>query len=65
MKRIITALALVCLAGSSMAQDSTSVPQNDTIRVGNMIIIRSGKDRDKSYYDTTSRTFKRKNESYG
>lgn len=63
MKRLITALALVCLAGNGMAQDSTSVPQNDTIRIGNMIIIRSGKDRDRSYYDTTSRTFKRKNEN--
>lgn len=63
MKRIITALALVCLGATSMAQDSTQVPQNDTIRIGNMIIVRSGKDKDKSYYDSTSRTFKSKNEN--
>lgn len=63
MKLIFTALAMVCLATNGMAQDTTTVPQNDTIRVGNMIIIRSGKDRDRSFYDTTSRTFKHKNEN--
>jgi hypothetical protein len=63
MKRIITAMAFVCLVTNGMAQDSTAVPQNDTIRVGNMIIIRSGKDKDNTYYDTTSKTFKSKNQN--
>ena len=59
MKRVFTLLAVVCFALNGFAQDSTSVPgdttkrpDNDTIRVGNIIIIRSGKDRDRGYYDT-------------
>lgn len=62
MTRILTLMALVCLGISGFGQDSTMAkPENDTIRVGNMIIIRSGKDRNKGYYDTTERRFKYKN----
>jgi hypothetical protein len=50
---------------SGFAQDSTSVPadtlkkpDNDTIRVGGIIIVRSGKDRGRNYYDTTTRRFR-------
>lgn len=70
MKRIITALALVCLGMNGIAQDSTAVPRDttvkpdrDTIRVGNMIIIRSGKDRQRGYYDSTERRFKYRKEN--
>jgi hypothetical protein len=65
MKRVFTLLAVVCFALNGFAQDSTSVPHDtttkpdhDTIRVGNIIIIRSGKDRSRGYYDTTERRFK-------
>lgn len=70
MKRVFTLLAIVCLAMNGFAQDSTSVPadtttkpDNDTIRVGNIIIIRSGKDRNRGYYDTTERRFKYNNDN--
>ena len=59
MKRILIALAIVCASMNVIAQeDSTTIktedtPEKDTIRVGNMIIIRSGKDRTKSYFDST------------
>ena len=65
MKRVITLLAVVCFGMSGFAQDSTSVPRdtitkpdNDTIRVGSIIIVRSGKDRNRGYYDTTEKRFK-------
>lgn len=59
MKRIIFILAVVCFGMSGFAQDSTSTkPDNDTIRVGNIIIIRSGKDRGRGYYDSTERRIK-------
>ena len=65
MKRVFTLLALVCFALNGFAQDSSSAdttkkPDNDTIRVGNIVIIRSGKDRNRGYYDTTERRFKYK-----
>ena len=70
MKRVFTLLAVVCFALNGFAQDSTSVPgdttkrpDNDTIRVGNIIIIRSGKDRDRGYYDTTEKRFKYNNDN--
>jgi hypothetical protein len=70
MKRVFTLLAVVCFALNGFAQDSTSVPSdttkrpdNDTIRVGNIIIIRSGKDRDRGYYDTTEKRFKYNNDN--
>ena len=70
MKRVFTLLAVVCYALNGFAQDSTSVPgdttkrpDNDTIRVGNIIIIRSGKDRDRGYYDTTEKRFKYNNDN--
>jgi hypothetical protein len=70
MKRVFTLVALVCYAMNGFAQDSTSVsgdtikkPDNDTIRVGNIIIIRSGKDRNRGYYDTTERRFKYNNDN--
>src|SRR5687767_13131977 len=65
MKRVITLLAVVCFGMSGFAQDSTSVPRdtitkpdNDTIRVGSIIIVRSGKDRNRGYYDTTEKRFR-------
>lgn len=68
MKRVITLLAIVCFTMNGFGQDSTSVPRdtitkpdNDTIRVGNIIIIRSGKDRNRGYYDTTEKRFKYNN----
>lgn len=68
MKRAVTLMAIVCLAINGFAQqDSTSRRDSvikvdkDTIRVGNMIIIRSGKDRNKSYYDSTQKRFREKN----
>ncbi len=68
MKRVFTLLAVVCFAVNGFAQDSTSVPSdttkkpdNDTIRVGNIIIIRSGKDRDRGYYDTAQKRFRYNN----
>ncbi|HUQ66548.1 MAG TPA: outer membrane beta-barrel protein [Flavitalea sp.] len=70
MKRIITLLAIVCLGMNGFAQDSTTVkhdsttrPDNDTLRVGNIIIIRSGKDRNSGYYDTTEKRFKYNNQN--
>jgi len=70
MKRVFTLLAVVCFALNGFAQDSTSVPSdttkkpdNDTIRVGNIIIVRSGKDRNRGYYDTTEKRFKYNNEN--
>ena len=70
MKRVITLLAVVCFALNGFAQDSTKVsrdttvkPDNDTIRVGNIIIIRSGKDRNRGYYDTTEKRIKYNNEN--
>lgn len=69
MKRLIIAMALICLTVNVVAQedtlskktDPTVEPERDTIRVGNMIIIRSGKDRSRSYYDSTSTVFKTDN----
>jgi hypothetical protein len=66
MKRILIAVAFVCAALTGNAQDeqenpstdTISKPDNDTIRVGNMIIIRSGKDRTKTYFDSTSKRFR-------
>jgi hypothetical protein len=64
MKRVFTLLAVVCFAMNGFAQDSTSTkPANDTLHVGNIIIIRSGKDRDRSYYDSTEKRFKYKAEN--
>jgi len=70
MKRVITLLAVVCFALNGFAQDSTSAPRdtttkpdNDTIRVGNIIIIRSGKDRNRSYYDVHENHFKYGNQN--
>ena len=66
MKYILIALAFVCFAMNGFAQDETGsdttvVPDRDTIRVGNMIIIRSGKDRTKSYFDSTLNRFRSDN----
>ncbi|MBO9570909.1 MAG: outer membrane beta-barrel protein [Chitinophagaceae bacterium] len=62
MKRILTIIGLVYLSFNANAQkDTTAVPENDTIRVGNMIIIRSGKDRNNSHFDPTEKIFKSKN----
>lgn len=48
MKRIFTLMTLLCLAAGTMAQtDSTKTPQNDTIRIGNMVIIRKAGSKDK------------------
>lgn len=59
MKTVLMLMAIVCAAATGMAQQDTSArPDNDTIRVGNMIIIRSGKDRDRSYYDSSGRVFR-------
>lgn len=62
MKQVFTLLAIVCFAMEGFAQDpkdSTGVPANDTIRVGNIVIVRSGKDRGRMYYDSTERRFRR------
>ena len=66
MKYILIALAFVCFAMNGFAQEETSsdttvVPDRDTIRVGNMIIVRSGKDRTKSYFDSTLNRFRSDN----
>lgn len=68
MKRIFIALAFVCLAWTGYGQDdnadvsdTTAKPDRDTIRVGNMIIIRSGQDRDRSYFDHHEKRFKTTN----
>lgn len=69
MKRGITLLAIVCFTMNGFSQqdsisvqkDTTVKPDHDTIRVGNMVIIRSGKDRTRSYYDTTRKRFRDKN----
>lgn len=61
MKQIYTLLAFVCLALEGFAQDkldSTGKPDVDTIRVGNIIIVRSGKDAGGNYYDTVQRRFR-------
>jgi hypothetical protein len=65
MKRVILLLAVACCAITLFGQDSTAVPRdttvkpdNDTIKVGNIIIIRSGKDRNRGYYDTTEKRIK-------
>jgi hypothetical protein len=68
MKRVFTLLAIVCFGLNGFAQDSTSAdttikPDNDTIRVGNIIIIRNGKDRNRGYYDSTERRIKYNNEN--
>ena len=75
MKRIFTAIGLLFFAANISAQTNTifpstqtdtvptTRPNNDTIRIGNMIIIRNGRDRDNSYFDSTSKTFKPKNEN--
>lgn len=55
-------MAVVCIALTGFGQNSTDTtvtPDKDTIRVGNITIVRSGKDRGRTYYDTTSRHFKR------
>lgn len=63
--RWICAIAtVICFSTNSFAQNDTlpetqSRPQNDTIYVGGMIIIRSGKDRANSSFDTTQRQFAR------
>lgn len=61
-------MAMVCLAMTSYAQDPAdgekdTLPKidNDTIRVGNMIIVRSGKDRHGSYFDSTLNRFRSDN----
>ncbi|MBL7700117.1 MAG: outer membrane beta-barrel protein [Chitinophagaceae bacterium] len=59
MKQVFTLLAFVCLAMEGIAQDTTTVPDKDTIRVGNIIIVRSGKDRGRTYYDSSEHRFKR------
>ena len=62
MKQVFTLLALVCLALEGFSQDkpdSTTKSDIDTIRVGNIIIVRSGKDAGGSYYDTIERRFRR------
>jgi hypothetical protein len=68
MKRIITLLAIVCIAMNGFSQDDHSAakdtavkPEVDTIRVGNMIIVRSGKDRGRSYFDSTFKHFRSDN----
>lgn len=42
--------------------DTTARPERDTIRVGNMIIIRSGRDRNITRFDTATKTFRPKRE---
>lgn len=69
MKRIITAMAFVCLALSGFAQeDSVTIKRDtaitnghDTIRVGNMIIIRSERDGNTSFFDSTLKRFRSEN----
>lgn len=71
MKRILFAMAILCLGMNGMAQDDASPsdpaqdttvrPDRDTIKVGNMIIIRSGKDRGGSYFDSTFKRFRSEN----
>lgn len=68
MKRVFTLMAIVCIAAKGFTQDSTSVPapatdtpDNDTLRVGNIIIVRSGNDRNRGYYDTTEKRFRYNN----
>jgi len=66
MKRIFTAIALLYFAADVHAQKDSvpdTAPKNDTIKIGNMIIIRSGRDRDNSYFDSTSKTFKPRNQN--
>lgn len=64
--RWICALAtVICFSTSTIAQTDT-LPQtqnksrNDTIYVGGMIIVRSGKDRDINTFDTAQKQFSRK-----
>lgn len=55
-------MAIVCFALNGFAQektDTTVAPEQDTITVGNIVIVRSGKDRGRVYYDTVSKHFKR------
>ena len=70
MKRILTVLAIVCIAMNGFAQDepaentitdTTVKTENDTIRVGNMIIVRSGRDRNRSYFDSSLKIFRNNN----
>lgn len=70
MKIIIIAVAVLCMTENSFAQtDSltnkpvadTAKIGNDTIRVGSMIIVRSGSDRERSFFDSTLHRFRSKN----
>jgi hypothetical protein len=64
MNRIFTIIALLNFAANANAQtDTVATSAKDTIRIGNMIIIRDGRDKNKSYFDSTSKTFKRKNDN--
>jgi hypothetical protein len=74
MKRILIVLAMLCAGLNGFAQDEPDQPGSDstdpsytdtidhpdadTIRIGTMIIIRSGKDRSRSYFDSSRNQFR-------
>jgi len=55
MHKLYVLLAGVCIATGTMAQSDTTQPQKspDTIRIGNLIIVRSGNKNDSSYKHST------------
>src|SRR5690348_13507749 len=58
MHKLYVLLAGVCIATGSMAQTDTTQPKKspDTIRIGNLIIVRSGSTSDSNYYDRRTET---------
>jgi hypothetical protein len=61
MKRICIVLTGICFALTSLAQtDSTQKKESDTIRIGNMIIIKDGKNTDNDDSDDDDVTIKRR-----
>src|SRR5688500_12395501 len=58
MKRICMVLTGICFALTSLAQTDSTEKESDTIRIGNMVIIKDGKSTDDS--DTDEVTIKRR-----
>ena len=67
MKQVIILLTGICMSLTSLAQSDTTAPsQNDTIRVGGMIIIKKrghNKDNDENKNNDEAKTYSRKNSS--
>jgi hypothetical protein len=58
MKRICMVLTGICFALTSLAQTDSTEKESDTIRIGNMVIVKDGKSTDDS--DTDEVTIKRR-----